>query len=362
MFAGSFATAVLVTALGACSDTNADSGGGAGSADCVAQAEAKVEAAMQPMEIEKPQPLDTSSMSGKTVAIVSWIQASTLNAVANEALQKALEEVGISSTLFDAKARPDLAAQGVNSAIAQDVDAIIMFGVSPSLVANPLEDAKAAGIPVLDLVQEAQPDTVAAVVAMKAEDTGTLSADYALAKTECKLDGAVLYAAGDEYNTAYNDAIVAEVKALCGDQCELESTDFPIPTFATSVPTISANMLRRNPNMNFLMTPDPAVPMVLQSAKTVGIDVPVIGWDGGQLQPSIEGSGQVADLSWMPHEVVGWIAADSVMRVISGSPENVYLPQQIFDESNWGEAWEFSTQFPKLVGFEDEYRQAWGVS
>ena len=88
---------------------------------------------------------------GKSVWIISYGQATSLAADAVGGAEEAAEMLGWEPTVFDGKLDPTQWANGVRQAVAADADGIILYLIDYNLVKGPLQQAKAAGIPVVGL-------------------------------------------------------------------------------------------------------------------------------------------------------------------------------------------------------------------
>lgn len=335
---------------------------------CVQTAEANIDEADEPMEMPAIEPLDTSSFAGKTFAVVQLSGKSEVTSGNAAGFEAAMEAVGADVVTFDGKGTPDLIAQGFQSAIGQDVDGIVTDGFDPSMVKSAVADAKAAGIPVVS-AHTAGPDEplldgVLANIAVDSSRVGTLQADYALADTDCNLDTVTFFTTAGPVTVHMADAAEAEIKELCPDDCTIEKIDVNPATYATSMAGQVQNAVQRDPNLNYMIsTVDFWVPYVNQGLTAVGKKLPILGGaQGDGIADAIEGNGVVAEFLWPPAEVTGWFYADTIMRAVLGEPQSRELPLQVADESNWGDSTEFDSLYPELVGYQDNFLSAWGVS
>jgi ribose transport system substrate-binding protein len=199
-------------------------------------------------------------------------------------------------------------------------------------------------------------------VAVNAFQEGKIQADYALAKSNCNLDGAVFFCGACKSTVDDANGAAAEIKKLCPSDCSLEKVDTDVATFATTLAGQVQTTLQRSPKINYLISCcDFFVPYVLQARKAVGSNAPIISALGDGLEAAIQGNGEVADLEWPPGEVLGFYFADTLMRAVTGHPVNEEIPFRLVDSSNWGSSADVSVQFPDQAKWEDAFKKAWGV-
>jgi ABC-type sugar transport system substrate-binding protein len=207
-------------------------------------------------------------------------------------------------------------------------------------------------------------DTSAGVVAhvsVNGVEQGVLQADYALAKTNCDLHGAVFLTTVGQLTVDSADGTENEIKKLCPG-CSLERVDVNPATYATSMQGQVQTTVQRAPKINYLFTTsDIWSPYLIQGTRTLGRDLPFVGGGGSTLAAAIAGSGQTADVRWMPFSLAGYYLADSIMRAVAGHPESRELPMRLMDATNWGASADDSAQFPDLIETKAAIKHAWGV-
>jgi ribose transport system substrate-binding protein len=304
-------------------------------------------------------------MSGKTFAMITLNAKSNLAQAEMAGMKKALALVGANLITFDGKGTPEVIAQAVQSAISQHVAGIVAGGLDPDSVKSSIADAKAAKIPVIAATSHEpdaplSPDGVVANVAVNGIQEGKIQADYALAKSNCKLHGAVFFCGACLTTVDTATGVAAEIKKLCPTDCSLEKVDFNVATYATTLAGQVQTTLQRSPDINYLIsTGDLFVPYILQAQKAIGSNAPIVSALGDGLDAAIHGNGQVADLQWPSGEVVGFYFADAVMRAATGHPVNEEIPFRLLDSSNWGTSGDDSVQYPDQAKWEDAFKTAW---
>ncbi|MBV9365793.1 MAG: substrate-binding domain-containing protein [Solirubrobacterales bacterium] len=374
LFVAKLATiAVLLSACGSSGDRAKAGGSSTGSASpststashCVATATASAHAGMAPIRAEPPGPLNTSSITGKKFALISYARKNNVVELTNAiGLQQALTVVGATLVNFDGQGTPDVVAQDIRSAIAQHTAGIVDDGWPPSLVLAPVAAAKAANIPVVFSGAEPTAPLSPGVVANLGDNSfqeGVLQADYALAHTNCSLHAVAIYTSAGSGNTDTVTGAEGEIKKLCSTDCSLVRVNVDPATFTTAEAGQVETTLQRSPDINYVLSAaDLFVPYAIQGLKAVGRHIPIIGDQGVGLAAAQGGNGEVADVQQLPGAIWGYYMADSIMRAVTGVPRNEALPVRLLDSSNWGKSADLNAQFPNYVSIQDAFKRAWG--
>lgn len=370
--------AVLVAALvllSACGESAPAPDAGAASAvstteaaaACVEAATRNFQAGMAPMEIAPLGPFDASSSRGKTIAMIQFAREGNTVSNANaKALEEALASVGAKLILFDGKGKPDVILQAFHSAIAQGVAGIIADGFAMDLVKTGVAAAAAAKIPVLDVgagtTTPVEPPGVVAWVAVDAARVGALQANFALAKTNCKLHTVTMPVSGAPIPRYMADGAVSTIKTLCPTDCSIEPLEVDPGTFITDLAGQVKTTLQREPDLNYwITTTDFFTPFILQGMRAVDRPLPIVGGaQGDGLANAISGSsGMVAATLWPPSDIMGYIYADGILRAVAGVPQNQVTPVRLVDSSNWGKTADVREQFPDLDRWQEAFKTAW---
>jgi ABC-type sugar transport system substrate-binding protein len=339
------------------------------SSACVATAIRNFQAGMAPMEVTPLGPFDTSSMRGKTVAMIQFArEGNTVSNATAKVLGEALASVGVKLIMFDGKGKPDVILQAFNSAIAQNVAGIIADGFAMDLVKTGVAAAAAAHIPVLDVgagtTTPVEPPGVVAWVAVDAARVGALQASYALAQTNCRLHTVTMPVSGAPITRYMADGAVSTVQKLCPTDCSIQQLEVDPGTFITSLAGQVKTTLQRSPDLNYwITTTDFFTPFILQGMRAVDRQLPIVGGaQGDGLAGAMHGNnGLVAATLWPPSEIMGYIYADGILRAAAGVPQNQVTPVRLVDSSKWGTSADVHQQFPELDRWRNAFRTAWGV-
>jgi len=307
---------------------------------------------------------DASALSGKKFAFVGINNNSIIqDKVAG--FKEALKTVGADVVFFDGKGRPDVIAQAMQSAIAQDVAGIVTDGFDAAALAKPaVVDAGEANIPVVNTnaydPSTPLPEGIAANVAPGTVDIGTIEADYLLAKTDCKLHALQVFTSVANMTVEVETAFGKEVKRLCPDDCKVTKMDVNAATYQTDLAPQVQTALQRDASVNAIAlgAGDVFAPYAATAVKALGSKALIISYQGSGLKEAIGGDGIVANVLWAPPGVDGYYAADAVMRAASGDPANAQVPIRLADSSNWGDG-NIDTLFSGAKQAKDDFKALW---
>ena len=337
-------------------------------AQCVADAEAAVAAGQQPIPVKGPStPLDMSALAGKSIWNI-LIFTNEFTGAVTAGLEEAAAEAGIDVTIFDGQGDPNEWNLGVEQAIAQGADAIILQAVAPGAVSAPLADAAAAGIAVVDIFNgsfdQPLPPGVFAHVAPDFRASGELMANWMLADSGCDVRAAIF---GIRALPLHDDMMVAAeatIEAACDCKAVLEDVD-PTTIGSDFAPNVSA-VLGREGDINYLFPVwDGLMPLAKTAAE--GFDVTFLGHDGVSSNlDDIRAGGpgaQSATGAFPPNEWIGWALLDQVGRALAGEePLDWVVPHAAIDSGNVGPSNDQLGPYAEWANYRDAFREAWGLS
>jgi ribose transport system substrate-binding protein len=336
----------LPLAVSGCGDDD-DGGqaaeGGGEATGIVAEARRMIEGAKRPIEFKAPGPeIDASELKGKTVAIVSVDQRVPILSIANRSLQEAAGEVGIETTLFDAKSQVNRMLQGIARA-GRDADAIVLTGIPIAAVTGALEEVKDLPTvavlnnqPKRDAPGQGAGELVDATSAPNYESNGELVAAQAVADTDGKANVVIF----DTEEITPSPDVVRGMKSVlgrCGD-CTVEENTTPLAEWSTALTPKAQSTLRSNPDANYFLPIFDAMGIFV----TAGIrqagsdDVSVASINGTPAALALIQEDDIftadpgAPVGW-----VGWHALDQAMRGMLGKePGDPEIPSRLLDDSN----------------------------
>jgi ABC-type sugar transport system substrate-binding protein len=364
----SVAASFLLAGCSSGSAPKASSSAGSASSDCVKQASTAVQSELKaggsdPYPTEK---VDASIAKGKTYYLVMLSAQIPAIADMGKGFSAAADAVGAKARLFDGRGTPDGAAQGVNSAIAAKADGIVLVSIDPGLVSQPLADAKAAGIPVVEgftgdphktllngVVGTATPNNI---------EVGTLQAQYAASITNCHVNAATVASQSSKPSAASTKGVIAELQTLCADTCKTQVVDIAPADIATKLVGLLQTTFQRNPDINVITAAsDTYVPYIVQALAAVNRNIPVIGGSGTQIAIGQKGGPMVADVLYPPTIVVGWYFFDSILRGASGKTGFAdEFPHALVDKSNWGTNPDPLVLQSRFADYKQKFLALWG--
>jgi ribose transport system substrate-binding protein len=375
------AVAVLLLAVTGCSTAESTSGstGGASeflSAAQITELETLVEKASAVPKFVPPGPaFDTSKLKGKKIfAIPTASQLPVCNQIANDIVRLA-GKVGMSGTNFQNSGGPAGWIPGIQQAISQRYDAIVLVcGIDPNLIKPQLQAAKNAGITVIDSgLGDSYEDakwTSPLVTAQTNLANGVdmqRSVDVALLENRAKPFDVFVITSNDVPNGKIMDrALRAELKKYC-PECKISSTDVPVPDWGTKIQSVVSSALLANPKIKAVIPIfDGEVPPAAAGIRASGrTDVKMYGCYGATPEYVLQmgkglpmGSNVGPTALWRAYATM-----DQTLRVLSGagavSPEKAGDPNRVFTSKNYLEAGKpnngFGTEF--ITGYE----KLWGI-
>jgi len=337
--------------------SSSESGGaeqtGAAGADGVATAEEEVATAKEPQAWEAPGPqFDAAPAEGKDVWFVGDNLAIPFNAGVVAGLEEALGDAGASLRAVDGKGDISEQTKGIQAAIGQGADLLVIGGVPYSLLTAQLQEAEAAGIPVViwggwspGTRPSDVPDAVVAGGSHSYNNAGKLIADWIVADSggEAKV-GMITVSDAGLLAEQVADSITAELDRLCAD-CEVETLDARIPQWgdlSRTVPTF----LQSNPDIEYLAPLfDGMVPFIVPGLRSAGAtdDVCIATFNGtpAVLEMMADGNAGVCADVGAVSVPQGWGLADQVLRILSDQPpiadDDIKATERLFDLENVGE-------------------------
>jgi len=314
--------------------------------------------------ITPPGPLDLAALKGKTI----WFIPISFNQFASDweaGLKEAADIAGVKLVTFDTKGSISAANEAVSQAVAQKADGIIILAIRPSVIAGPVAEAKAAGIPVLSGFNSDSGDPVPD--GMFGNFTSDFTADaelgvkWALLDSGCAADMVMVMTSSGVVWTNMSVGAEKAIKQYCAE-CKIKVIDIDYGNLASSLGGQLQAALQLDPAINYVFPAgDSLVPYITPILATANSQAKVLSRDG--VSASIEmiaaHSGQDMTLAMPDFKWVGWIAFDDVARQILKLPRKDYsIPTRIIDASNVGKG-TIKEQFPAYENFRDVFTQTW---
>lgn len=315
--------------------------------------------------IAPPGPLDLAALKGKTI----WFIPISFNQFASDweaGLKEAAEAVGVKVVTFDTKGNIATANEAVSQAVAQKADGIIILSIQSAVIAGPLAEAKAAGIPVLNGFSGDSSDPVPK--GMFGNFTSEFSADavlgakWALWDSGCTANIVMLMTSSGIPWTKMSIAGEKTIKEFCPD-CKMKIIDLDYGNLASSLSGQLQAALQLDPGVNYVWPAgDSLVPYVVPILATANSKAKVMSRDGiaANIEMISNHGGQDMTLAMPDFKWVGWLGFDDMARAMLKQPRKDYsIPTRIVDSANVGKG-TIGELFPAYKDFRDVFKQTWG--
>jgi ABC-type sugar transport system substrate-binding protein len=292
------------------------------------------------------------SYKGKTIGVVFYTLLDENEVSIGRWLEQAAKDAGLEWTFVtvDAKGDQAQAQTAMSSFITRKVDAIIVVVVPAIWINAQLEQAKAAGIPVVGNLMFAQFEPNIAV------DYGPLLDHDTLLLTHYLMSDQQARRGTDRIKVGMLDASVSEAlvpgrsvfETLLGldDQFEIVAKDFAVSGTDTVADATkrAKGMVQANPDINaiFCNYPPIAVPAASGIEQLGNTDVQVYGRiaQSAGVEAVRSGSSPLVATSWVDWPYQSYTIIEQVLIVLKGEEPNRLLsltrpvPDVVFDASN----------------------------
>lgn len=313
--------------------------------------------------------VDTSGVRGKTIWYVSLGQAIPVLAVEQKGLSEAASALGMSFKICDGKFQPAVAAACVNSAVSAGAAGIIMDSVTTASVATAMQNAAAHKVPVLAVSAIGTNSAALAYGTNGDEAAQAGAANWIVADSNGK--ATVLSTRVQDDTGALNDTAVGSKPVF--DKCTGCKITFATYTSGTvpGIPSLISSTLLRNRGVNYGFPQfDFLVPLYVAGVRTAGMTgkLKIVSTNGvlSSMQ-MVKNGGQDADIA-SNRNYSGWLAMDSMLRMIKGMPvpTNWQIPIRIFDKSNIGtipltEAAASTGEWFGPLDYQASFKALWGL-
>jgi len=374
-------TVIGVTAaitLSGCAATATTNASTADSSEGLAYATAQIEAfSSDPAFTLDATPFAMSEIAGKTIFNIPNTSAIPFIVTVDEEAQKVAEAYGATWVEYTNQGSPTEHSAGIDQAISQGADVILLSqGINGELHIPALERAKKAGIPVVvthtyqngDPIPAALTDLVVAQITAPFNESGRLSADWAIEETKGK--GSILLINTSEVPPAQGiiDAMKDELATHCPG-CTVKEVNVPLADWATKISTTVQSEIQINPELDYVLPVFDSMALFVEAGVTaagkVG-SVKTASFNGTPAVLKILQDGDVLamdvgeSMTWL-----AWASIDQVGRVLTGADlvadGNEETPLKVITKENVDE-----TGVPPVPGkgygdaFVSGYEALWG--
>ncbi|TNC26868.1 sugar ABC transporter substrate-binding protein [Amycolatopsis alkalitolerans] len=372
--------AVLALVLSACTTTDSSSGGDSGGAglpaDQLAQLQSLVDKASEVPTFVAPGPaFDISKAKGKRIFVIPTASQLPVCDQIGKDMVTLANKVGMSGTYFQNSGGPSGWIPGMQQAISQHYDAIVLIcGIDPNLIKPQVQAATAAGIAVIDSGLGDTEDGA------KSDPLVTAQTNIPNAESiRRSIDVAILEHKGNPFDVfeitsnevpagvVMDKALREELGKYCPD-CKVKSVNIAVPDWATKVQSAVSSAILADPKIKAVVPIfDGEVPPASAAVKASGRgDVKLYGCYGGTPEYIAQmGGGIPMDSNVGPtHLWRAYATMDQTLRVLSGAgavpADKDQDPSRLWTTKNYQEAAAvnggFGTEFPS------GYEKLWGLS
>ncbi len=355
---------------GSSSDTSPSSSAGSAA---VEEANTLVQDAMKEPEWQSPGPaFEATKAKGKTVSIIAVGEAVPAVKELDDYMVEAFKEVGVNTQVGDGKFSPTEFARLMQQAINSKVDAIILNAVDPKAVAQPLTQAKAAGIPVITMFEadpsQPLPDGVVGRADFSYKMAGELLSAWAAADSDGDANAIAIQSSDAPSAAALVGGLEDGWKKYCPD-CKLDIKDVAVADWQTRLGPTTRSALLADPEANYVIPIyDGMMLNVLPAVEQANADDRVkLGTlnatpavmeflEAGRIEMNIGESNP-----WL-----AWAAVDQTLRALVGDEpvQDEHVPLRVFTSENFpsgvGDPKDPSTWYGS-ADFKAEYRTLWGI-
>lgn len=316
-------------------------------------------------------------LRGKKVWFIPIFFEAAIFHVAADAMREALEPLGATLQICDAKGNPTGASGCLRQATANGAAGIITDSVPVPFAEQGYAEAVEKKIPVVASNNAIPaPDTPAfdryfTPISGDFELDGQLVADAVIADSGGKAD--VLFANNTTtpFTKAIGAAIVGEFKANCPD-CKVSEVEVQ-DTALQKIPSLVQAAMVKNSDAKYVVTQfdTPSGQLVQQGARQARSTTKFAAF-GGPLSAlkQVKDGSQLADAG-TDAVTAGWADVDALVRSAAGAPKGKHEPavlHRLFTKENLESEGDELTQAAWTAGswysdgsFKDEYLRLWGV-
>jgi ribose transport system substrate-binding protein len=322
-------------------------------------------------------PFDAKKAAGGTIFTIQENSTNPFTNTIIAGMKDVADRIGMTLVDYPNQGQRTQWIQGVQQAISQKVDVIVLVGgtIGPISFEEQAAAAERAGIPIVtvvdrDLTQNAELHTAARVGQPYAE-AARLDVDWIIAQTRCRANVLVITSneliAGDINSVAAQD----EFDRFCGHGCTAKFVNVPLSEWATRIGTTTQTEVASNPHLNYVYPLYDAMSQFVVPAIQLGggiTRVKVATFNGTPGILRMMQTGNTVQMIVGENEThLGYAAMDQAMRLMIGvhpiADGDYGIPLRVFDDSNVD-----ATGVPPEygVGYGTQWRagflKAWGLS
>lgn len=318
----------------------------------------------RPTTIPVTEPIDAEIPTGLTI---DWIECGVPECtVLTEPLTKAAETLGWELKVVPAGLTPETILDAWNVAVRDQPDGVIGSGFPRVLFEQPLAQLEAAGIPVVYgfVTDEAGGGIVAMINVTESffNTTGVALADFVLGTAGTEAN--TLFIAQSTFPGAVKEAETFQTRyeELCPD-CGFQVMDPPASATGSTLTGDIVAEITRNPDINYVVTTTPSQLTGLpQALETAGLDVRLLTNSPDPTAVQYLKDGLIEGIMMSTQHDAMWQMIDAMARHHAGvdvAPAEAATPNWVVTQETAGELTE---PYHLVPGYEDQYKELWGVS
>lgn len=322
-------------------------------------------------------PFSASGAAGKTVFVIPVSSSVPFNVDVDKYVTEALARFNVKTVYYSDTGESSQWVAGMNTAISEHVNAILLIGMDPAAVAPQIAQAKAAGIPTivdhfLDVnhTNYAPYQNVAGIIGAPYNLAGRLEAAWAVENSGGKGTFLVVQSPDLLSSTDVAVGIQQETAQICPG-CKLVDVNVPFNQWSTRLQTAVASAINANPDATYVLPVfdgmvQYAVPAITAAGKTSSVHIASYNADPFALQDIKDNNVVTMDLgesfSWL-----GYALADDTLRILTGNPpapaQADITPVRVFTSANIS-----ATGNPPTINegygsaYQAGYLHVWGAS
>jgi len=269
------------------------------------------------------------------------------------------------------------AASLIQQAVGRRANIIVDEGFPSSQLSAPIQRAKAANVPVIEIGSGTPGLPPASVrrIGVPAWVTfcygcaGRQMADTAIAQSGGKVAGLVLNVPGISVAQTETNGVLSELHRLCSSTCKAKVVDAPLAQWSTLLPSLTSSNIQRDTSLNYLFPLfDSMIALMGPSVTRLNAQnrVKFVSYNATlppmqQLKQGQMVSGDIGS----PQHWLGWAIMDQTFRILTHRPpvadENI--PNRLFDATNINSVNLNAAEgtWYGATNFRQKYRTLWGM-
>jgi ribose transport system substrate-binding protein len=309
----------------------------------IAYVKAQISAAEAVPKFVPPGPaFDASAARGKTVFLIPETSAVPFLTAIDDSIVAVGKQLGVKVVVYPNQGQSTQWVQGMNQAIAQKANAIIL-GAPPEQLQPQLAQAKAAGIPVdvLHLYDRVmpRPKNITSTVFAPFTAAARLEADWVILDTNGKADAVIITSNEVPPSRYIVAAMQAEFRKHC-PSCKTTVIDVPAADWGTKMQPATQSALIKDTNVNYV------IPIYDSASQFVIPGILAAGRSGKVKIASYNGTpfvlGDIKSKNTVVMDVgesqdwIGHANMDQVLRLLTGHKAitNAQTPIRVFTSNN----------------------------